>query len=497
MSSFPDFHQYDGLGLAELVRTKQVTPLELVEECISRIEAQNPRINAVVYEMYDQARQAASGNIPGGPFHGVPFLLKDALDTVEGEPTSHGSKLLQDIRWPYDSELVRRYRTAGLIFVGKTNIPEFCIMPYTEPKIFGPANNPWDPALTAGGSSGGSAAAVASCMVPMAGGQDGGGSIRIPASCCGVFGLKPTRGRTPTGPDFTDPWRGCAISHVLTRSVRDSAAILDAIAGADTGAPYWAPPIERPYLEEAATEPGRLRIAFTSHPFMGRGVHQDCRQGLENTVRLLEELGHEVIEAAPQIDGEAFSAAFMTMVAAETYSNLKMITDLTGRKTSLSDFEAATRAMVLLGKALSAGDYAVSLNYLMSSARGVGRFFEEYDILLTPTLAKPPIPTGSLQLSNLEQIMIGWVGRLNASWLLKSLDVVKQVAGQIFEFIPYTALFNVTGQPAMSVPLYWNESGLPIGMHFVGRFGDEAALFRLAGQLERAKPWFGRTPAIK
>jgi amidase len=231
MSSFPDFHKYDGLGLAELVHTKEISPAELVEESIARIEAHNPKINAVIYKMYDQARKAAQGKLPEGPFHGVPFLLKDAVDSIEGEPTSYGTRILKDIRRPYDNELIHRYRSAGLIFLGKTNTPEFCIMPYTEPEAFGPTKNPWDLSRTAGGSSGGSAAAVAACMVPVAGGTDGGGSIRIPASCCGIFGLKPTRGRIPMGPDRGDMWRGFAQAHVITRSVRDSAAMLDAIAG--------------------------------------------------------------------------------------------------------------------------------------------------------------------------------------------------------------------------------------------------------------------------
>lgn len=444
--------------------------------------------------MYAEARKDAQSKLPEGPFQGVPFLLKDATDTITGFPTSFGTRLLKDIRRTHDSELVRRYRSAGLIFLGKTNTPELCIMPYTEPELFGPTNNPWDPTRTAGGSSGGSAAAVAACMVPMASGSDGGGSLRIPASCCGVFGLKPTRGRTPMGPDLGDMWRGFAQAHVLTRSVRDSAAVMDAIAGADVGAPYWAPPVQRPYLQEAATDPGHLRVAFTSHPFLGKAVHEDCREGLAATVRLLEDLGHEVVEAAPQIDKEAFSFSFLTMLAAEVRSELDGIASLAGRKMSFSDFETGTVAMGLMGQSASAGDYAAALNYLSASARGIGRFFEDYDILLTPTLAQPPILTGSLQLAKQERSMINLVSRLNAAWLMKTLGIMKQVAGTTFEFMPYTAVFNVTGQPAMSVPLYWNEAGLPVGMHFVGRFGNEATLFRLAGQLERAQPWFTRTP---
>jgi len=264
MSAFPELHKFDGLGLAELVRAGQVSPAELVDEAISRIEARNPRINAVIRKMYEAARETARGGVPDGPFAGVPFLIKDLLSTVEGVPTSCGTRILKDVPQAHDSEMVRRYRAAGLVILGKTNTPELGLLPYTEPEAFGPTNNPWDLTRTAGGSSGGSAAAVAAGMAPLAGGGDGGGSIRIPASCCGVFGLKPTRGRTPTGPDAGENWRGYVQEHVLTRSVRDSAAMLDAVAGPEVGAPYWAPPQERPYLQEVTTEPGRLRIAFSS-----------------------------------------------------------------------------------------------------------------------------------------------------------------------------------------------------------------------------------------
>ena len=496
MNAFPEFHKYDGLGLSELVRTKQISPDELTEEAIRRIEAQNPKINAVIYKTYDQARKVAQSNLPDNPFKGVPFLLKDMHATVEGVPTSCGTRMLKDITQPHDSEIVRRYRAAGLIILGKTNVPEFSILPYTEPEVFGPTRNPWDLARTAGGSSGGSAAAVAAGLVPLAGGADGGGSIRIPASCCGVFGLKPTRGRTPTGPDVGDIWRGFAQEHVITRSVRDSAAMLDLIAGPDAGAPYWAPPQQGPYLQDVSKEPARLRIAYTSHPFLGHNVHHDCLKGLDETVELLKKLGHELVEAAPKIDQEAFAIAFVTMIAAETRDEIDWAAGLAGKKASYSDFETGTSALAMLGQAFSSGQYAHALNYLMASAREVGRFFENYDVLLTPTLSEPPVPIGSLQPSNSERFMVGLIGKLKAAWLLNAIGIIKPLANKTFDFMPYTPIFNVTGQPAMSVPLYWNEAGLPIGMHFVGRFGDETTLFRLAGQLERAQPWFDHTPKI-
>jgi amidase len=310
-----------------------------------------------------------------------------------------------------------------------------------------------------------------------------------------LFGLKPSRGRTPTGPDMGEIWHGFAQEHVLTRSVRDSAAMLDAVAGADVGAPYAAPPQARPFLKEVTTEPGRLRIAFTQHPFLGSAVHDDCKKGLEATVRLLQQLGHEVIEAAPQIDGQAFSIAFLTIVAAEVRADMELAAKVSKGKLSLANFEVSTYSMGLFGKALSAADYANAARYLQTAAREVGRFFEPYDVLLTPTLSQPPVAIGALQMSGGELTLSTLIGRLDAGWLLNALGVIKPVAAQTFQFVPYTPVFNVTGQPAMSVPLHWNEAGLPIGMHFVGRLGDEATLFRLAGQLERAQPWFDRAPA--
>jgi amidase len=494
MTTLAEFHKYDGLGLAELVRAKQVTALELVEEAISRIESRNPRINAVVQKMYDQARSAAQGDLPEGPFKGVPFLVKDLICTVAGVPTGSGNRLLMKIPAAHDSEIVRRYKMSGAIILGKTNTPEFGLVPYTEPETLGPTHNPWDLNRTPGGSSGGSAAAVAARMVPMAGGGDGGGSIRIPASCCGVFGLKPTRGRTPTGPDIGESWRGFTVEHVITRSVRDSAAMLDAIAGPDVGAPYFAPPPTRPFLQEVTTEPGPLRIAFTGQPLLGRTVHDDCRKGLEATVELLKKLGHEVMEATPRIDGEACAIAFLAIVVAETRADVEWAAKLAKCKPRSTDFEGATYALGLLGKAMSASEYANAARFLQTTAREVGRFFEPYDILLTPTLSQPPVPIGSLKPSGAEEALIKIVGRLNAGWLLNALGVIKPIAAKTFDFMPYTPLFNVTGQPAMSVPLHWNPEGLPVGMQFVGRFGEEGTLFRLAGQLERAQPWFDRCP---
>ncbi|MFQ5407126.1 MAG: amidase, partial [Anaerolineales bacterium] len=380
MNTLPEYDDCDGLELAKLVRQKHVTPTELVEAAIERIEARNPQLNAVVNKMYDYARAAARNDLPDGPFRGVPFLLKDLMANFGGVPTSSGNRLLRDIPMPHDSELVRRFKAAGLVTLGKTNAPEFGLTPYTESEVLGDAHNPWDTDRTPGGSSGGSGAAVAARITPIASGGDGGGSIRIPASCCGVFGIKPSRGRTPTGPDIGESWRGFVVEHVLTRTVRDSAAVLDAVAGADPGAPYLAPPQARPFLEEVSTEPGGLRIAFTSHPFLSREVHPDCAQGVKDTAQLLADLGHDVVEAAPKIDREDFSISFMTIVAAEARADVEWAAQLAGRKPSARDFEAATYALALLGKAMSAVDYANAARYVQTAAREVGRFFEDYDV---------------------------------------------------------------------------------------------------------------------
>jgi len=496
MDGFHEYDRYDGLGLAELVRRKEISPAELVEEAIRRIETVNPQINAVIHPMYDLARQQVQQGLPEGPFRGVPFLLKDLLVHHAGVPTRSGSRFFRDFVPDHDSEIVRRYRQAGVVVLGKTNTPELGLVPYTEPVLFGPSRNPWDLSRTTGGSSGGSGAAVAARLVPVAHGNDGGGSIRIPASCCGVFGLKPTRGRTPMGPDIGEAWRGMAINHVLTLSVRDSAAMLDATAGPDVGAPYIIPPPQRPFLEEVGRDPGRLRIAFTARPLLPGTVHPDCVRGVEETARLCQDLGHIVEEAAPQIDGHAFARDFLTMVCAETRADIEEGEPLTGRKARYGEFEPATWALGLLGRQISAGEYSCALRALQRAARQVGQFFETYDVLLTPTLATPPMEIGWLQPTGVKAVALKLLGSLNAGALLNKLAGIEALAEEVFAFIPFTPVFNVTGQPAMSVPLVWNDAGLPIGMHFVARFGEEATLFRLAAQLERARPWFDRRPPI-
>jgi amidase len=496
MSGFSDYDKYDGLGLAELVRKKEVKPNELVEEAISRIERLNPQLNAVIYKMYELARQAADKDLPDGPFKGVPFLMKDIFMAYAGVRLTNGSRFLKDYIPDHDSELVKRFKAAGVIVVGKTNTPEFGLVPVTEPELFGPTKNPWNLARTPGGSSGGSAAAVAARIVPLAHGNDGGGSIRIPASCCGVFGLKPTRGRNPIGPDYGEAWRGLVCDHVLTRSVRDSAAMLDATAGPDVGALYYAVPPARPFLSEVGTDPGKLRIAFTSKPFLGGIVDKDCVKGLGATAKLCQGLGHEVVEAEPQIDGKAFARAFLTMVCVETRAVIEENEALLKRKASFKDFEPSTWVLGLLGRQCRAPEFSKSLNLIQHAARQIGEFFEKYDVMLTPTLAIPPVVTGALQPKGSQLMAMKLLGRLNAGKLISMFSGIDVLAEHVFEFMPYTPLFNVTGHPAMSVPLHWNDGGLPIGMQFVGRYGDEGTLFRLASQLEKARPWSERIPPI-
>ena len=491
--AFSEYVNYDGLGLAGLVRKKKVSPAELVEEAISRIETYNPKLNAVVLRLYERARKKAKDSLPDGPFKGVPFLMKDLHATLEGLPTSHGNKLWRNIPATVTTELVRRWENSGVILMGKTNTPEFGLTPYTEADTFGPARNPWDVSRTTGGSSGGSGAAVAARMVPMASGGDGGGSIRIPASACGIFGLKPTRGRTPTGPIIGESWNGFDIEHVLTRSVRDSAAMLDATKGPDVGAPYIIPEAG-PFLPEVGKKPGKLKIAFSTKPMLGKDVHSDCVKAVEETIVLLKGLGHEVMEDAPAINGEEYSLQFLTVVAGQMRADIEETAEAAGKKVSMDDFDLSTFGTGLFGTILKASDYVRALRYLQSVSREIGRFFEQYDILLTPVLNQPPVKIGALKPSASEQTQLKLIARTGATWVLEAMNVIRPLAAQTFEFIPWTPVFNVSGQPAMSVPLYWNAEGLPIGLHFVGRWGDEATLFRLAGQLEKEKPWFDKAP---
>ena len=471
-----EFASFDGLGLAELVRGRHVSPSELLDAAVSQVEARNPELNAVVTKLYDHARFAIAAGLPDGPFTGVPYLLKDLGAHVSGAVTSFGTTLFKDFVVDHDSEITARLRRAGLVIFGKTNTPEMGLAASTEPRLFGPTRNPWKPSHSSGGSSGGSAAAVAAGMVPMAHATDGGGSIRIPASCCGLFGLKPTRARNPMGPDAGEGWGGASVGHAVTRTVRDSAALLDATSGPDIGDPYWAPPPARPFLEEVGRDPGRLRIAITTRPWNGQPVDAECAEAAVAAARLCERLGHHVDEATPDVDARALGDATLVIISANIRATLEARAAALGRELKPGDVERLTWARAVDGHTARAADYARSIGVVHRIGRVVARFFTRYDILLSPTMCQPPFPLGVLDLMT---------------------DDVERYTKAILGSIGFTSLFNSSGNPAMSVPLAWSRSGLPIGVQFAAPFGDEAMLFRLGAQLERAQPWSERRPPAK
>ena len=476
MSGFADFDRYDGLGLAELVRRRDVSAEEIVDETLARIEARNPAINAVVTRMDDQARAALRAGLADGPFTGVPYLLKDLGAHYQGVVTSYGGTLFADNVLDHDSELTLRLKRAGLVIVGKSNTPEMGLAPSTEPRRFGPTRNPWNLDYSAGGSSGGAAAAVAAGILPMAHATDGGGSIRIPASACGLFGLKPTRARNPMGPDAGEGWGGASIGHAVTWSVRDSAALLDATSGPDVGDPYWAPPPAGPFLAEVGRDPGRLRIALTVTPWISSPVDPECAEAAHAAAKLCASLGHTIEEARPVVNEAEWRYATRVIVAANIAYNLEARAAALGRELAAGDVERLTWARAVDGHTARAADYARSIGVVHRIGRVVARFFTRYDLLLSPTMCRPPYPLGVLDLMT---------------------NDVERYTEAILGSIGFTALFNSAGNPAMSVPLAWSRSGLPIGVQFAARFGDEATLFRLGAQLESAQPWAERRPPSK
>jgi amidase len=477
MSFSDDYWKYDGLGLAELVRKKEVTALELVEVALESAARLNPTLNALCHDLSDRARTAARRPLSEGPFVGVPFLLKDIGAQMQGTPCECGSRLMQGHVSKIDTHLTERFHRAGLITIGKTTTPEFGAQVTTEPVLTGVTRNPWNTAVTPGGSSGGSAAAVAAGIVPIAHANDGLGSIRIPAANCGLFGLKPTRQRTPTGPVAGEVSGGRGVEFVVSRSVRDSAALLDAVHGADAGAPYGAPALRRPYVDELTGKSEPLKIALMDHTFTGARVHPECAQAARSLASLCIDLGHTVEAAAPDLSWDAYMWAIRMAGSASFAAGLAAAGRAVGRIPSPDNLEPLTWRSFLEGQQLLAADYFRGLETFTALQRGLGRFFEEYDILITPMLSLPPAD-------------LGWLGTPD-----DDLDVFwEKFAGDTYS--PFAGVFNVTGQPAASIPCHETGDRRPIGTQIVARFGEEGTIFRLAAQIEQARPWRERRPAV-
>jgi amidase len=469
-----DYSDYDGVGLAELVRKGEVTPAELTRAAIERVRRHNGAINAVVYEGFDEARAKADA-LPDGPFRGVPFLVKDLLITVAGWPRTSGSRFFQGTVDAEDSGLMRRYRQSGVSLIGKTNLSEFGIAGTTEGRLFGACRNPWNTGRIVGGSSGGSAAAVAAGIVPMAHGGDGRGSIRIPASCCGLVGLKPTRDRNPDLPDGYDFAQGFVVEHVISRTVRDTAAMLDATGRPEPGSPYAIPPKDRPYAEEILRSPGTLRIAWSSQTANGRPAHAEVRAALEQTADLLEKLGHEVVPRDLPVDQRAMWGAQNAFSGANFAAGLRRMVAETGREPQGEDFEPLTWASWKGGQRAGGMDAMADAQALRVLARQALQLWESFDVFLTPTLAAPPPPLG---------------------YLSPVLNAPRDIGRRNGEFFSFPGVANMTGQPSISLPLATSSDGLPMGMMFTARYADEATLFRLAAQLEKEAPWKHRRPAV-
>jgi len=470
-----EYESYDALGLAELVRKGDVTPAELLDAALARVSARDHELRAVNMDFEPLARRALAAGLPDGPFRGVPFLLKDLHAQVAGERLTFGSRLFANFVSDTDSELVVRYRRAGLVVFGRTASPELGLTATTESALFGDTHNPWSLGRTPGGSSGGASAAVAAGILPAAHASDGGGSIRIPASCCGLFGMKPTRARVPMGPHAGEGWGGMSTAHAVTRSVRDSAALLDATQGPDLGAPYHAPAPHRPYLEEVSEAPGALHIAVQTTTFNGAPTDPECAAVALDAAKLCESLGHRVEGATLEIDREALARATQVLIGANVQATTEPAAAALGRPLGPELVEPVTLAIVEAARSATAADYAKAVRTIHAVGRAVETFFTRFDVLLTPTMAMQPARLGELALSNAPGAAYG---------------------EKLARCVGYTSLFNSSGNPAMSVPLGTASDGLPLGVQFAARFGDEATLFRLAGQLERARPWAHRRPSV-
>lgn len=492
---FKDYGRYDALGLAELIRRGEVSAPEVLEAAIARADAVNPKLNAIIIPMHDLARARAKERLEG-PFAGVPFLVKDLFQEYAGVRTAYGCKALKQANYTAaeHSEITRRWLAAGTVIFGRTNTPEFGAKGITEPDAWGPTRNPWNLAHVPGGSSGGSAAAVAAGIVPMAGGNDGGGSIRLPAGHCGLFGLKPGRGRTPWGPTYAEMMHGAAMNHVLTRSVRDSAAMLDATHGSEIGSMYRIEPPGRPYLEEVTRDPGRLKIGFTMHSPIGTDVHPEAVIAVQKAAQLLGSLGHHVEEATPTVNGMQLAQDFVTMWFANCAATVEVIKQQTG--CGDEGFELDTLAMAAFGRASRAHEYVASYMRWNDYTRKLGEFHQKYDLFMTPTMAMPPARVGEIATPRWQQVALKVLMALRLGGLVLKSGMIEEMVRENLKWVPFTQLGNLTGAPGMSVPLHWTADGLPLGTHFVAAHGGEGLLFRLAGQLERAQPWADKRPSI-
>lgn len=472
--TFDEYRSFDALGLAGLIRRREVSAAEVMEAALARLHAVNPTVNAVSY-LHQPALDAAAQQGRDGPFAGVPYLIKDLHAPVKDMPLTHGSRLFAGQVHDFDAETVARLRRAGFVVIGRTNAPEFGMNVTTEPALNGPTRNPWNLAHIAGGSSGGAGAAVASGILPAAHATDSGGSIRIPASCNALVGLKPTRALLPYGPHRGDAAHGISHEHAVTRSVRDCAAILDATAGPDVGAPYFTQRPSLPFLDSIARTPGPLRVAYTCSDFTGRPAHAECDAAVRQSAYLLTGLGHEVAQAAPQYDHDSLFNAVMTIMLTGLANNVGVREQQLGRRARADELEQVTHAAVARGRSVSGTQYAAQFALINREVRRIGQFFEGYDILLTPTMMAPPPRLGTLGTAT---------------------DDLDGFIAKSFGLAPFTTPFNATGQPAVSLPLHWSADGLPVGVQLVGRFGADDQLLSLAAQLEQAAPWFDRVAPL-
>jgi amidase len=471
---FDEYRKQDATGLARLIAEREVSAAEVLDAAIARAEQVNPQINAIVHRQFDQARRAIAAGPSKGPLSGVPFLIKDLGFFETGEPATYGSSLFKDFVADHETVYVTRCKKAGLIFMGRSSSPEFGLNPNTEPRLYGPCRNPWNLAYSAGGSSGGAAAAVSAGILPMAHATDGGGSIRIPAAQCGLFGLKPSRGRVSMAPDAGEGWGGLSVGHIVSRSVRDSALMLDCTAGLEPGDPYSAPQPEGSFAASLERPPRRLKIALMLKDHRGAKPHSECLKAVQAAARLCEGLGHIVEEADPKLDMVALRPMNARISAASTARACTLRWRALGRDPNPADLEAATWAAYQRGLQVSGVDYLEAIAAVHAAGRRMAAFLTNFDLILSPTLAGPPPKLGYFDQNGDVQTFVD----------------------RVAEYLSVTPLHNATGTPAMSIPLHWSAEGLPIGVHFAARYGEETTLFGLAAQLETAHPWFDCVPSL-